>query len=424
MSSRAAGRAGRSERGSVAIIVALMLTMMIGFAALGTEVVFLLLKQRQMQAAASAAALGGATALMTGRPLDYTVEAKAAAANAGFVNGVASATVTINHPPSIGNYTSSSIAVEAIVSQPQTLLLAKLFFTGVWNVSARAVATEGVGASDCVLALGQGTAVSVGNGAQVMLNSCGLGSNSSSASAIQVTGGASLTSKTVSVVGNVSTSNGGSIATTNGVSTGQAAVADPYAGTAVPSVGACKHGTLPSAPLTLGYSAGTQVLSADGVYCGGLSIGNGAVVTMNPGVYIMDGGSFSVGGGSTLSGTGVTIVLTGTGSNYTTVSINNGVTVTLSAPTTGSTSGLVFFQDPAAPTNGSDSFQGGAGVSLTGALYFPSQTVTYANGANSTTTCTQLVADYLVFQGGASFNSNCANAGVTTIGGTPSELVE
>jgi hypothetical protein len=85
---------------------------------------------------------------------------------------------------------------------------------------------------------------------------------------------------------------------------------------------------------------------------------------------------------------------------------------------------LVFFQDPKAPNSGTDNFQGGASETLTGALYFPSQTVIYSNGTNSSSTCTQLVAWHIQFVGGSSFNSNCGGTGAGTIGASPSQLVE
>jgi hypothetical protein len=145
---------------------------------------------------------------------------------------------------------------------------------------------------------------------------------------------------------------------------------------------------------------------------------------MNPGVYIINGGSFNIGGNVQLTGTGVTIVLTGSGSNYATATIGNGANVTLSAPTTGATAGMVFFGDPKGPTTNTESFEGGASEKLTGALYFPHQTVAYSNGTTTPTTCTQLIGWHLQFKGGASFNSNCANAGTKGIGSSPSVLVE
>jgi hypothetical protein len=425
--SRFCARVWRSDSGSVAVMVALMLAMLIGFAALGTEVVYALFKQRQMQATASSAALAGATALMTGHPADLTVEARAVAATAGFTTGVAGATVTVNHPPLSGVNAGNTNAVEVVVGQPQTLPLSKLFYAGPWNISARAVATAGSGASDCVLALDTSntTAVTITNGAQVTLNQCGLGVNANGSSALAVSGGAVLTAKSVSVSGAASVTNGATINATDGVKTAQPAMADPYSGLSVPSGSGCKYGSLPNKPLTLKHSnSGTQTLNPDGVYCGGLAMGNDAVVVMNPGVYIINGGSFNIGGAVRLTGAGVTIVLTGSGSNYATVTIGNGATVDLSAPSTGATAGLIFFQNPNAPKTGTNSFQGGAYETLTGALYFPSQTVVYSNGTNSTATCTQLVAWHIQFVGGSSFNSSCGGTGVNPIGGSVSELVE
>jgi hypothetical protein len=238
--------------------------------------------------------------------------------------------------------------------------------------------------------------------------------------ALTVTDGATLNAKSVSVSGGVNSSNG-TINATNGVKTGQAAVANPYSSEVIPSFTGCNYGSLPSSPYSV--TSGTQTLSP-GVYCGGLWMGNSATVVMNAGVYIIDGGYFSVQSVKSLTGTGVTVVLTGSGSNYATVDIANGAPVTLSAPTTGATAGLVFFQDPNAPNTGTNTFAGGAAMVLTGALYFPDQTVNYSNGTSSTSACTQLIAWQMQFTGGASFNSNCAGAGTKGIGTSPSLLVE
>lgn len=413
---RAAGKARYSTQGSVAVLVALTLTMLIGFTALGTEIVYALFKQRQMQATASSAALAGATASMTGYPVPYTIEAYAVAATMGFTSGTGGTTVTINHPPLSGNYTASAIAVEVIVAQPQSLPLSELFFAGPWNISARAVATEGNSASDCVLELDGSSAgaVTIDNGATVNLNQCGLAVSATGSGALTVVHGATLTAASVTVSGTDTVNNGGAIHATNGVQTSKPAVANPYSSSVVPSDAGCAT-----------YTNKSQSLSP-GVYCG-MAIGNGVTVTMSPGVYVINGssgGEFSVSGGSKLSGTGVTIVLTGSGSNYATVSISNGARVTLSAPTTGATAGLVFFADPNSPSSPGSSFAGGSEMTLTGALYFPSQTVSYSNAASTSSTCTQLVAWHVSFVGGSAFDSTCASAGTSTIGATPSLLVE
>jgi len=408
--------ARRSTGGSVAVIVAITLTVLIGFSALGSEVVFALFKQRQMQATASAAAFAGAVALTTGYPAAPATEAQAVAATAGFVSGTAGTTVTVNIPPLSGAFAGKATAVEVIVTQPQTLPLSSMFRSGPWNITVRAVATQGNNAGDCLLQLNSAgnPGLWVTGGASINASSCGVAVNGTGVNALQVDDGASLSAASVTVVGLVNSTNG-TITSTKAVQTSQSAVANPYAGVQVPTYSGCT-----SSQVNWG---GTYTLGP-GTYCGGMSFSYGTM-TLSPGVYIMNGGSFSVGGGTTVNGTGVTIVLTGSGTNYATMSIQNGTTINLSAPTTGAMAGLVFFQDPNAATSGVDLIQGGGKLNVTGALYFPSQTVEYSNGASTTTSsCTQLVAATIVFLGGATFNSQCAGTGVSTIGASPTQLVE
>ncbi len=422
---RTADGARVTERGSVAVITAISLTAVLGLVALGTEVVFVLLKQRELQSTASTAALAGAAAIQNGNTAKIAVEADAIAANAGFVNGTSGTTVTVNNPPLSGQKAGVSTAVEVIINQPQVLPISAFFHVPSWSITGRGVATAGSNASNCVLQLdpsGTAAVVSISNGATITLNSCGLAANGSGASAVEVTGGGTLKATTVTIVGGDSLSNGGAITASSGVKTYQPAVSNPYAGTAVPTATGCAHGS-PGNPLSIGKTASTTVLSADGAYCGGLLLSNGAKVSMNPGVYIFVGGYIGI-ADSTLSGTGVTLVMTGSGTNYTYFTIDNASSITLSAPTSGSTSGLVMFQDPNAPNSGSDTFTSGAVISLTGAIYFPNQEVFFANGANTASSCTQLVAWRINFSGGASFNNTCSGTGVTAIGAAPSKLVE
>ena len=83
-----ARRLFRSRRGSVAIMMGALLAVLMGMVALGTEITFVLYKQRQMQSAADTAALSAATALSKGYPADFTVEGRAISAASGFVDGV------------------------------------------------------------------------------------------------------------------------------------------------------------------------------------------------------------------------------------------------------------------------------------------------------------------------------------------------
>ena len=129
-------RRRKAQRGSIAIQVGLLATVLIGFAALGTEVTLLFLRQRQMQSAADAAALSAAMAL-TGKPAeDYQREARAIAAASGFRDGTGGTRIIVNAP-----YGHRASAVEVIIRQPQALTILGLFIAGRIDVGARAVAT-------------------------------------------------------------------------------------------------------------------------------------------------------------------------------------------------------------------------------------------------------------------------------------------
>ena len=121
-------------------------------------------------------------------------------------------------------------------------------------------------------------------------------------------------------------------------------------------------------------------------------------------------------------------MLAATGSSYSNVSIANGGAVTLTAPTTGPTAGIAFFGDPVVSGNnqGTETFTGGAVINITGAIYFPQQTVDFSGGVSNPSGCTQLIAGTINFQGGANFSNNCASAGTSPIGsgGGATALVE
>ncbi len=416
---RMAAGALSSRRGSVTVIVAILLPVIIGAAGLGTEMTFLLYQQRQIQVAADAAALGASMAVSKGYPAPST-EAIGVAAALGFVDGVSGVTVTVKNPPSSGSHTSSASAVEVIISQTPTLPIAQQVSAASFVVNARAVALQSSGGF-CVLSTDPSSSaagVNINNGATVNLGSCGIAANATSAQAITVSGGSTLTAQMVSVSGQVSNV-WSTINAAGGIKVNQAAVADPYASVAMPTSAGCANNGV-----SLGWSASPQTLSP-GTYCSGLNIANGAIATLSSGIYYIKGGQFGVAGGSTVTGTGVTIVLTNQGNNYATVSISNGATVALSAPMTGATAGIVFFGDRNASASNTSYFVGGSGNNYTGALYLPTQSVSFSDGVSSTSACTQLIAYDISIYGGASVNNtNCSGVGVSAIGGGANGLQE
>ena len=404
-----------ASRGAVAIMVAIMLVAIIGFASLGTEIVMLLSASRHMQSAADAGVLAAVSARNRGSPADYKSEAFAQAAAAGFANGVDGTTVAVNSPPLTGNFTAASDAIEVLIAQPRTLALVKVVYSGPFVVRARAVArTTGCGA--CVLVLdGAAAGALLMNGTTTAnLINCDIAVNSSSSTAVSLLGGAILNTNHLDVVGGYSLSGGAQINATNGITTKAPTTADPYAGRVMP-------------PAAASCLADPNVKSSQslppGTYCSITVSTNNGKLTLTPGGnFIVKGGSLNVGGGASLTGTGVTIVLTGAGANYATATVAATSTVTLTAPTTGATAGIAFFQDRLAPptTNPAttNTFNGGTGQSITGALYFPNQTVKFGGGTTANITCIEIVARALTLTGNATLKLDCTGTGVVAIGGS------
>src|SRR5262249_34548535 len=138
--------------------------------------------------------------------------------------------------------------------------------------------------------------------------------NSDNVTALTVGGSARISALSVGVVGGLSPGSSDNIAAMNGIRTGIGPVADPYASVVMPSFSGCTQQN---------YTGKNTETIDPGVYCGGIKLNAGAVITLNPGIYYLDGGGLNINGGATLTGTGVTLVFTSkNGNNWATASIN------------------------------------------------------------------------------------------------------
>jgi hypothetical protein len=246
-------------------------------------------------------------------------------------------------------------------------------------------------------------------GGTINLNNCDLYDDSNDSAGLYGGGSSLVVARQIGVVGGVNNVSG--FQTTQGLVTHFPVVPDPYADVSVPAFSGCDKNNF--------SSKNTQTISP-GVYCNGMQFNAGTIATFSPGVYYVDGGTFQVNGGASLSGTGVTIILTSSTpskpSSFADASINGGATINLSAPTSGSLSGLVVLGDRRAPVGTTYKFNGGSSQVFTGAVYLPSGAVQWAGGAGTSTNCTQVIGDTINFTGGAALAVNCANAGTRAIG--------
>jgi hypothetical protein len=372
------------------------LVVLLSFLGLGIDVGYEEYVKTRMQTAADAAAVGGAQELRASGSANLVTAAKGDAAANGFTDGSKGVAITVNNPPATGYSAGNSSAVEVLISQNVPRFFMELIGISSGKVQARAVALLGSGTS-CFYALDPSAsgAFSVSGGVTVQVN-CGVMVDSSSATAVSVTNGSKLTATYIDVTGKDTVSGGSSISPAP--VTGVTPSSDPLSYLAKPSVGACTYTNE-----SVGNGATTTL--SPGTYCAGISIGGGSHVTFNAGTYILKGGGLALNNGSTITGAGVTFFNTAAaGYSYGPIALAGGTTVTLSAPTTGSLAGILFFQDSSVGAATASSVSNGASAILNGTLYFPTTALTFSGGSSSAYTI--IVADTVNFSNGATLNNN------------------
>jgi len=336
-----------------------------------------------------------------------------AGANGFTTTGSQTVTIQANTTSPPPNVPGTTVTYWATVTVKEN---ATSFFgapTGGGPLSVVGVATSGMTptvtspvSSTCIYILSPtaSPAYQMANGASVTASSCGIYVNSSSSTAFSVTDGASTTATAIDVVGGTQINN----ATVSPTPvTGVSAIADPFVNIPEPTpAGTCQAGNFAV------YQPSAYTPTA-GTYCN-FDVGNSMSAIMGPGIYIINGGGFSVQGGSTVTATGgVMIYLTGAG----TVDIANGAHVTLSAQTSGTYEGILFFQDRTISSPGSSTFAGGSTMNLTGSLYFPKAELYVNNG--STTQTEALIVGSVDFQGGGTFKQATSGSQTGLVTTTP-----
>jgi Flp pilus assembly protein TadG len=389
-----------SEGGNVAILFALAMPIVVGAGALSVETSLEFTRQTRLQVAADAAAYTAALDNRASATSDtVTADATATATSDGWSS--TTGTIQVNTPPTSGpNQTPS--AAEVILSQT-----VPRFFTAYFNpqpmvIHARAVAIYTTAANACILALSKtaSAAVNVHGNTTVNLVSCDVMSNSVASDAVNVWGSAQLSTDCVVSAGGYANAGGLTLTspTCPSVVTQAPRAHDPYASLPVPPTGTSR--TLPN------MNPNSTTTLQPGNYSGGMA-GLQGNVTLSPGVYYVSGGAFSVASNAVVTGTGVTIYLAA-GSQ---VTINGTAHIALTAPTTGTYSGILFFGDRAGVSTAVNKFDGDAASSLTGDIYFPTQSVSYLGNYSGIDGCTHVVADTVNWTGSATIKVDCSSHG-------------
>jgi hypothetical protein len=153
------------------------------------------------------------------------------------------------------------------------------------------------------------------------------------------------------------------------------------------------------------YTSGGSTYSlTSGVYCGGITIGGNNTVNLGSGTYILDGGGFTVTNSAKVNGTGVTIYITSDASHPAAgLNLIGNATVNLTAPTSGTYQGIVFFQDKAVTS--AATIGNSANGTITGTYYLPSAAFSLTGDVGGTTTAAFIV-DTLTVNGSSTLNND------------------
>lgn len=401
---------GRADEGQALVLTALGLMVLLLMAGLGLDVGYLRYEKQQMQKAADAAALAGASTKLYGG--NYVAAGKNDAQANGFTDGTNGITVAINNPPTklpFSTAPDSGNYVEAIVSQAQPTFFMRVGGFNTVNVAATAVASTEVTAPACLYVMdpNKAAAYTAVGGAQIQA-ACGLQINSTNPNAYNDNGSACTKTSYTGVVGGIESTQPCDTAPSTGIS----GFSDPLAGLAEPTVGQIPQScTVKNEHV----NSGQVVTLQQGTYCGGITIDGGANVTFSSGLYILYGGGMTVNSTSIINGSGVTFYNTGDKNGtygFRPISINGVSNSSLSAPTSGTYIGILFFEDRTIPKNGNinNTINGGSGTTFDGTLYFLTSNLNYV-GNSSANGYTIIIADTLSLAGTSYFGDNYTSLG-------------
>jgi Flp pilus assembly protein TadG len=403
-------RFSRSESASILTMSALMMPVIIGMAGLGLDASSWLMTQRMLQNSVDAAVLASAWEIAHGLPDNAQTAGEHEAENNGY-DPAKSGTLTLD----VSTDDSGQAVVTATLRQKADVFLSKVIHHDDIYIATTAAATLiGPTGDFCVLALNNAAsgAITFWGNADVNSSGCGLAMNSNSSTALDIGGSAAADVSDVSIVGGSDAACGSNGLTCTSMKTNSGSTPDPYANLAIPAhPTACTNEPDPSNLVP-------------GTICGGLAIHNGTV-NLAPGIYYIQDGDLAMNGG-TITGNGVTIIMTSSdGTTYGNMTLRGNATLNLTAPTTGPTAGVAIFVDRNAPTAEAGSgnacqnkMNGNGTLNITGTIYVPSQCLVFSgnNSTSSSTACTRIIADSVVFQGSSGIGNNCSGTEVKNIG--------
>lgn len=435
------------QRGTIAVMMAFLLPIMVGGLGLGFEVSNWYLQTRSMQNAADAAAIAAAS---NGRS-NYDVEAKAVTAQYGFVSGTNNVIVTASNTaacPAGGN-TCYSVTISSVVPLYLSQVVGYTGDTTANGVKEKTLSSAAVAKQAtvqqpiCLLGLSQaGQALRTDGAPNSNFTGCSVMSNSDANC-----NGSNLQA-------NYGLAHGTNNGCGNKQESGVPIVPDPYSALAtnIPT-NTCGSGANaypqepvkkkdPALPAKNNWSV-SKSLSGNVQMCGDVQL-TGDVIINTPdnligATLVIENGQLDLNGHtlSTANGSAVTIVFSGTAGNYTHAPIDNsggggqsiicgtnGSCLNIQAPSSPSApfASIAIYQDPNMTTPTNFTYAGNSPTwDITGAVYMPYASVDMKGAINKSANgavCMVMVANDVTVDGTGSIyaqtpdGSGCKSAGL------------
>ncbi|MBV9783502.1 MAG: hypothetical protein JO264_06745 [Acidisphaera sp.] len=402
----------RERRASTFLITALVAPVVVGFTGMAVDAGIWYCEYSRLQLAADAAALGASRLLgdSSATTADYQNAAYVEASGITGGNLIGHLVTPITVVPA-ANKLSVSVTVQST---------ADTFFSAIFKIGRPAMATTATAglngsATGCVLALDKtaANAIDVDNSGSITGSGCGIFSNSTATNSIYLNSG-TVSGKTVGTVGGISESSSGSnVLSPSPGNTNAAAETNPLASMTAPTPGSCNYTNYSA---TAWQSNPYSFTQSANVFCGNTTIGgNSTTDTFAPGIYYIVNGNLTFSNADITSASGVTFVLTGsTPGSLSWTNYSN--TTSITAPTTGPTAGIAFWQT--CPSAGglapANTLSGGGTLELSGDFYAPCGAVDANNNAQiiaAPSSSMSVIADTVYATGSAMIAASSTTSG-------------
>lgn len=385
-----AARSFRCDRsGSIAIIFAIALPVLVGITAGAVDFAVSLNQKSRLQSVVDSAALAAARELSLSNAKTENVASVVQTMVDGYFKASYSKS---NHPSLIVRTTVNTDPMEVKVTAQQKFesYFGNAFGLRSSELQANAVARVMGRPNICVLALhpsNNGT-LSLEQRARVTGNDCAIYSNSTHNIGIKSKSSALLKASTICSAGGVQ---GGGKNFDPPPYLDCPSFEDPLASRPEPPSAGCADNKAMEVTSSQRLEPGT--------YCGGLVISNNASVELGPGIYSIKDGPLAVRNGATISGKGVGFFLDGASAS---LDFAANSAVRLEAPTSGPMTGLLIFASRSTTRGNTHTILSENAQVMVGTIYIPTGELRVDGAANvgGDSAYTAIVAETITLYGG------------------------